>query len=140
MSATAIFIIDTTEVVPANAPKTWQDIEALVAGASVDWGDIGGTIGDQTDLLATFYTQTELDALFGFKSNVGHDHDDRYYTETEIDALLAAVSHGILAVLRSVSVHELTQQRLYGFGGRGLREDGRKSGRKSPLVREISSC
>ena len=48
-------------------------------GGGADWGDIGGTLSDQTDLQA---------ALDG-KAALGHDHDGRYYTETETDALLA---------------------------------------------------
>ncbi|MCB0208012.1 MAG: hypothetical protein KDJ52_01705 [Anaerolineae bacterium] len=39
-----------------------------------------------------YYTESEVDALLGGKSDVGHDHDDRYYTETEVDGLLAGKS------------------------------------------------
>lgn len=39
------------------------------------------------------YSQTALDTLFAGKSNIGHDHDDRYYTETEMDTLLSSKSN-----------------------------------------------
>lgn len=51
-------------------------------GASVEliWGEITGTLADQTDL------QAELNA----KAALVHIHDDRYYTESEITTFLAA--------------------------------------------------
>lgn len=52
----------------------WSDVDA-----SIEWGDISGTLSNQTDL------QTALNS----KTDVGHIHDDRYYTETEMDAALA---------------------------------------------------
>ncbi len=61
------------------------DLVSVEAG-DVDWGGIGGTLSDQTDLAA---------ALNG-KSSTGHTHDDRYYTESEIDSSLsgkASTSH-----------------------------------------------
>ena len=81
MSFLATHIIDTV----GGVLKDWQDIEALS-----DWGNIGGTITNQTDLFSTFYTQSEIDGFLALKSAIGHDHDDRYYTEAEVDVLIAS--------------------------------------------------
>ena len=35
-----------------------------------------------------YYTETETDTLLAGKSSTGHEHDDRYYTESEMDTLL----------------------------------------------------
>ena len=34
--------------------------------------------------LNDYYKKTEVDSKLGGKSNVGHNHDERYYTETEM--------------------------------------------------------
>jgi hypothetical protein len=60
----------------SNDGTTFSD---MGSGAGA-WGDITGTLSDQTDL------QTALDG----KSDTGHNHDSSYYTETETDTLLAA--------------------------------------------------
>lgn len=49
------------------------------AGDGGNWGDITGTLSNQTDL------QAALDA----KASTSHNHDSSYYTETEVDTLLA---------------------------------------------------
>ncbi len=49
---------------------------------SVSWGNIDGTLSDQTDL------QTVLDS----KATSTHNHNDDYYTESEVDLLLASKS------------------------------------------------
>lgn len=36
-----------------------------------------------------YYTESEVDTLLTGKSDTGHTHDDRYYTDTETDSLLA---------------------------------------------------
>jgi hypothetical protein len=90
-----------------------------ISADAINWGDIGGTLSDQSDLQSAldgksddghthddrYYTETEVDAFFddylteseittllSGKSDTGHNHNDLYYTETEIDALLADYS------------------------------------------------
>lgn len=59
--------------------SAWVDMLDGVGGGGA-WGDITGTLSDQTDL------QAALDA----KAASSHTHDDRYYTESEVDSLLSA--------------------------------------------------
>ncbi len=67
----------------ATGAAVWSQIWPVSAApGSADWGQIGGTIGDQADL---------GDALAG-KADASHDHDTRYYTETEVDNLLNGLS------------------------------------------------
>lgn len=40
---------------------------------------------------ADTYTEDEVDALLTGKSDTDHTHDDRYYTETEIDAMFGGI-------------------------------------------------
>ena len=64
---------DSKEYVRKNG--AWSE----ASGGGGAWGEITGTLSDQTDL---------QNALNG-KSNTGHDHDDRYYTESEVNTRLA---------------------------------------------------
>ena len=67
------------KIVKVKSDETGLEFQPLVSGESTQWGNIPGTLSDQTDL------QAALD----LKSNTGHIHDDRYYTEAEIAAFLA---------------------------------------------------
>lgn len=93
---------DSKEYVRKNG--AWS--EATGGIASVSWGDINGTLANQTDLqtaldakadeadlgaLATKDTvdyQTEVTNKPSTFPPEAHIHDDRYYTESETDALL----------------------------------------------------
>lgn len=61
-----------------NSAKSGGASTSIISGSGAVWGQVTGTLSNQTDL------QSALDA----KSNLGHMHDDRYYTEDEIDTLL----------------------------------------------------
>ena len=93
---------DSKEYVRKNG--AWS--EATGGIASVSWGDINGTLANQTDLqtaLASKANEADLGALatkdtVDYQTEVtnkpstfppeAHIHDDRYYTESETDALL----------------------------------------------------
>lgn len=66
-------------------------------GGAVSWGDILGTLADQTDL------QTALNG----KSDTGHTHDDRYYTESETDT---EISDAITAHVGQADPHTQYQK------------------------------
>ncbi len=98
---------------PQNSPSHSQQhadandaIEALEAKVGKDNSDVTsshdykiraleGSVGDIQELLDGFspdVTIADVDGLqaaLDGKSDVGHDHDDRYYTEAEVDTLIA---------------------------------------------------
>jgi len=41
------------------------------------------------------YTESQIDYLLNDKSDIGHNHDDRYYTETQVDELLEGKSEAL---------------------------------------------
>ena len=74
---------------------------------TVAWGDIDGTLSDQTDLQSALNAKadnadlgdlagkdtvdwdTDIDNIPAAFPPEAHNHDDRYYTESEVDGLLA---------------------------------------------------
>lgn len=66
-------------------------------GGASAWGEITGTLADQTDL------QTALNG----KSDTGHTHDDRYYTESETDT---EISDAITAHVGQADPHTQYQK------------------------------
>lgn len=49
--------------------------------------------------LNDYYKKTEIDSKLGRKSNVGHNHDERYYTENEIDAKVNNINSQINSLI-----------------------------------------
>ena len=49
--------------------------------------------------LNDYYKKTEIDSKLGGKSNVGHNHDERYYTEIEIDAKVNNINSQINSLI-----------------------------------------
>lgn len=49
--------------------------------------------------LNDYYKKTEINSKLGGKSNVGHNHDERYYTETEIDAKVNNINSQINSLI-----------------------------------------
>ena len=82
-----------------------SEMAPAIRGLKSYWGNIEGTLSDQTDLQNAlndksdtshthddrYYTETETDALLSGKAAAAHTHDDRYYTETEVDSLFDAL-------------------------------------------------
>ncbi|MCB0207703.1 MAG: hypothetical protein KDJ52_00145 [Anaerolineae bacterium] len=74
---------------------------AFVTKGLSDHGALGGLGDDDHPQYhndargdARYYTQSAVDTALDAKSNIGHDHDDRYYTEVEIDAIVAGIESG----------------------------------------------
>lgn len=49
--------------------------------------------------LNDYYKKIEIDSKLGGKSNVGHNHDERYYTETEIDVKVNNINSQINSLI-----------------------------------------
>lgn len=49
--------------------------------------------------LNDYYKKAEIDSKLGGKSNVGHNHDERYYTETEIDVKVNNINSQINSLI-----------------------------------------
>lgn len=76
----------------ADALKIWRvnsggDAFELVALSGLGFALTSHTHDDR------YFTESEITALLGGKSDTGHTHDDRYYTEAEIATLLSGKSN-----------------------------------------------
>jgi len=112
----------------SNDGIIFLDIGSGSGGNSI-WGEITGTLSDQTDLQVALdakaafshthtesdildldkYTQSEVDTLLNTKAAISHEHDDRYYTETELDILLDLKlnSADLTSALGSININAL---------------------------------
>ena len=91
-----------------------EEFEAVSAGMNA----LGEAINTKLNVSAadsTYETKTDaqtkldetksyIDSVVGGKSNVGHNHDDRYYTETEIDTKLVDINTSITNITSGTTV------------------------------------
>ena len=76
-------------VLRVNAAGTALELAAVSGGGASAWGELTGTLADQTDLQAALDAKSAIshnhDAAYAALS---HSHNDLYYTEAEVDTAL----------------------------------------------------